>query len=83
MKTRYYLMIIAALVIGIAFTSYMTYVYIYSANFLPAQEVTSTLAYRSQICDLQQQLGYERCEVDGLVLDFDDLGYSSPHLGEG
>ena len=44
----------------------------YFASFLPAQEVTATLAYRSQICDLQQ-LGYEMCEVDGLVINFDDV----------
>ena len=72
MKTWYYLMIIVALVIGIAFFSYMTYVYLSFANFLPAQEVTSTLAYRSQICDLQQQLGYEACRVDGIVIGFND-----------
>ncbi len=72
MRTLYYLAIIAVLVIGIALFSYMTYVYLSFADFLPAQKESATISYRFQICDLQQQLGYEQCEVDGLVLDFDD-----------
>ena len=83
MRALYYLAIIAVLVTGIAFFSYMTYVYLYVADFLPAPEESTILSYRFHICDLQQQLGYEVCEVDGLVLDFDDLGHLSSNLGEG
>ncbi len=78
MRTLFWLAVIAVLVSGIVFFSYMTYVYLYVADFLPAQEESATLSYRFHICDLQNQLGYERCEVDGLVLEFGDLSISSP-----
>ena len=73
MRTRYYLAIITVLAVMVVFLSYMALGY---ANFLyvmPSPEENSTHSYRLLICEAQQQLGYEMCEVDGLVIDFGDV----------
>ncbi len=36
------------------------------------REELRVCSYRVKICERQRQLGYERCEVDGMTLDFDE-----------
>ena len=72
MRTRSYLVIITVLAVLVVFFSYMALLYAYVTFGQPPQEELQVYSYRVQICEHQQQLGYERCEVDGMTLDFDE-----------
>ena len=76
MKAGYYIAIIALLVAGLAFSSYLAYAYLYVLYGFPPSDEQETYLYRMQICDLQRQLGYEACHVDGQVISFDEIGNS-------
>ena len=65
--------IIIVLAVAVAISSYLAYTYLYILENMLSPEVATRHGYRLYICDLQQQLGYEACHVDGIVIDFNDL----------
>ena len=70
MQTKYYKIIIAGLVISLIFSTFMAYQFnkidILGLDYIEAKE----LAYQQQICNLQEQLDYQVCQVAGKLVEF-------------
>lgn len=82
MKTGYYKVLIGIMAVGIIFSSYLAYTYLYILNNVPTPEEVSIKGYRTYICDLQQQLGHSKCYVDRMTMSFDDIDRASPYFDE-
>lgn len=82
MRTSHYKIFIGILVAGLMFSSYLSYAYLHILINAPTPEVLEREGFRVYICDLQRQLGYSECLVDGAIVDFDDIDMSSPYFDD-
>ena len=82
MNVTHYKIFIGVLVIGVAFSSYLSYTYLYILNNVPTPEERKNDGFRAYICSLQQQLGYSKCYVNGIIMNFDDIDTSSPYFDD-
>ena len=82
MKIIHYKILIGILAVGVVFSSYLAYTYLYILSNVPTPEEVKTQGFRLYICDLQQQLGYQECYVDGMTVDFDDIDRSNPYFDD-
>lgn len=73
LKTGHYKIMVIAMCIMIVYTSTIAVEYSMLLFNRPPLPDSKIKAYNNLICDLQRQLDYPVCQVDGSIYHFDEL----------